>query len=115
MEPSDILATGGGAAGVGVLAKYIWDSVRQRKEQLEDRAEETRDAKLDTVLEKLGNLELEFRGAMERIAAQTSTLGEVRARVEGISANYGQRISEMEKELVAIRTRVEALEYRKRR
>ncbi len=113
-DGSDLFGYGAGGGGVAlVIAKFIWDSVKGRKDQLEKQVETTakevdveRDKKMDAVLSKLGAMELDMRSLLEKHATQIGAIAEVKARVEGISANYGARISTMEQSLVELRTRL---------
>lgn len=109
---------GGGAgatAALGMLAKYVWDSVRTRKEQLEQRAEAERDEKMDAVLAKLSALEMDMVRLLEKDATQLSQVTELKSRVEGLSANYGGRLGSVEQSIAELRSRVVALESPRRR
>lgn len=122
----DVVAKGGGAlgglVGLGAVAKFIWDSVRSRKEQLEEKAEEARDKKLDALLagqeeqkKQLSVVELELRGLTERLSTQAGQVAEAKARIEGISANHGGRLGAVEQALVEIRTKLAMLETPRRK
>ena len=111
----DISGIVGGGAGVAVLGKYIWDSVRRRKDQLEDKAEADRDDLLKQVLDKLGLLELDMRSLLEKHATSSGQVAEVKARIEGISNNHGGRLGTVEQSLVELRTRIVGLEDRPRK
>lgn len=100
----------GGAAGVGVIAKYIWDTVRTRRDTLEAKAESERDAKMSAILEKLNVLELDMRSLLEKHATSLGQVAEVKARIEGISTNHGGRLGTLEQSFVEVRTRIVALE-----
>lgn len=113
-DASDIIGYAGGglggAVGIGVIAKYIWDQVKSRRDTLERQVEQDRDAKMTAILEKLNVLELDMRSLLEKHATSLATVGEVKARIEGISTNHGGRLGTMEQSLVEVRTRLVALE-----
>jgi hypothetical protein len=113
-DPSEIISyVGGGAGGlaaIGVITKYIWDSVKGRKDQLESKAEADRDDKMEQVLSKLNAMELDMRSLLEKHATQIGQVAEVKARIEGISTNHGGRLGTIEQTLVELRTRIVGLE-----
>lgn len=92
----DITGVIGGAAGVGVLARYIWDSVKGRKDQLEAKVETTTEAKLDALVAGQGRMELELRDMRNALSNQNGEMTGLRERVNGISTDYGPRIKELE-------------------
>ncbi len=105
-----VLGGVGTAGGVAVLARYIWETTRRRKEALEEHVEKARDGKLDTVLAKLGAVELELRSLLEKASTTAGSISEVKSRVEGISANHGNRLGTLEQTTTELRTRIVALE-----
>lgn len=115
MEPSDILATAGGTAGVGVMVKYAWDYLRNRNEQLETKVEGDRDEKLDKVLTVVQRMERDLAVMSTEAKQQAVALGNVYERVEGISKNHGGRLGELEQRLAVLDESVKELKTRRRR
>lgn len=93
---SDISGMVGGGAGVLVLAKYVWETVKGRKDQLEQKVETTTEAKLDALVAGQGRMELELRDMRNALSNQNGEMTGIRDRVNGISADYGPRIKELE-------------------
>lgn len=110
-DPAEIVALVGGSSTAGVIGKFLWDKYVRR----EERDEVQRDGKLDAVLAKLSALELDFRSLVEKLSTQTGAVAEVKARVEGMSANHGGRLGSVEQAIVELRTRIVALEDKGRR
>lgn len=92
----DITSLVGGTAGVGVLAKYVWDSVRQRKDALEEKAEGSMEKKIDQLLLDVAEIKSENRITAERQLVTTAVVSEVKERIDGISHNHGKRIGDLE-------------------
>jgi hypothetical protein len=117
-DGSEIFGYSAGGGGIVlVIAKFIWDSVKGRKDQLEKQVETSakeidvaRDAKMDAVLSKLGTMELDMRSLLEKHATQIGAIAEVKNRVEGISTNHGGRLGTIEQALVELRTRLISVE-----
>lgn len=107
-----VLGGAGTVGGVAVLARYIWEATQRRKQALEEQAEKARDGKLDTVLAKLSAVELELRSLLEKSSTTAGSISEVKSRVEGISANHGNRLGTLEQAATELRTRIVALESR---
>lgn len=95
-ELGDVTSIVGGGAGVVVLAKYLWDSVRQRKEHLESQRESSAELKLDKLVEGQGRLELELRDMRNALHNQNGEMGGLRDRVNGMSADYSARLKDLE-------------------
>ena len=121
-DPTEVLGLVGGTAGFATVSKYIWDHLQRRKEQLEERAELERDKaahvsteKLDSVLSKLVTLEVDMATLLEKNSTQIGLIAELKARVEGISANHGSRLGTAEQTLVELRTRIIGLEEKRTR
>lgn len=92
----DISGMVGGGAGVLVLVKYVWETVKGRKDQLEQKVETTTEAKLDALVAGQGRMELELRDMRNALSNQNGEMTGIRDRVNGISADYGPRIKELE-------------------
>ncbi len=110
-DVAELAAAIGGGGGAAFVGKYLWDRFVRR----EEKDEHQRDSKLDTVLSKLSALELDMRSLVEKSSMQTGAVAEVKARVEGISTNHGSRIGQLEQTIVELRTRIVALEDKRRR
>jgi chromosome segregation ATPase len=83
-----------------LIVRYV-----RRVDAHEDKEQATTTGKLDQVLSKVGILESDMRLLLEKLSTAAGQVAEVRARVEGLSANYGPRISNTETALVELRTR----------
>lgn len=92
----DVTGLVGGGAGVLVLAKYVWESVKGRKDQLEQKVETTAETKLDALVAGQGRMELELRDMRNALSNQNGEMTGIRDRVNGISADYGPRIKDLE-------------------
>lgn len=92
----DITGIVGGATGVSVLAKYIWDSVRSRKDALEEKAEGGMERKIDQLLLDVAEIKTENRITAERQLVTTAVVAEVKERIDGVSLNHGKRIGDLE-------------------
>lgn len=86
----------GAAAGVGVLAKYVWDSVRSRRDKLEDQAESRMELKLDALGAGQNRVELDLRDLRNAISNQAGVVAGLKERVEGVSDDYAPRIKALE-------------------
>lgn len=92
----DITGIVGGTAGVGVLAKYVWDSVKGRKDDLEAKAETSVEKKIDQLLLDVAEIKSENRVTAERQLVTTAVVTEVKERIDGVSTNHGKRIGDLE-------------------
>lgn len=92
----DVSGIAGGLTGVGVLAKYIWDSVKARKDQLEAAAEGGMEKKIDQLLLDVAEIKSENRVTAERQLVTTAVVAEVKDRIDGVSTNHGKRLGELE-------------------
>lgn len=86
----------GAAAGVGVLARYVWDSVKGRKEKLEEQAESRTEMKLDALVAGQTRVELDLRDLRNAISNQAGAIAGVKERVEGVAGDYGPRLKALE-------------------
>lgn len=93
--------------------KWIFERLVRKQDAHEEQREaklEQRDhdlsLKLDAALAKLAHLESEVRIVSERISSQGAGVQEAKARIDGISANYGPRLSALEQSIVELRTRI---------
>lgn len=96
----DVLSVVGGgvgvAAGVGVLARYVWENVKSRKEKLEEQAESRTEMKLDALVAGQTRVELDLRDLRNAISNQAGVIAGVKERVEGVATDYGPRIKSLE-------------------
>lgn len=88
--------TTGAVAGVAVLAKYVWDSVKGRKDKLEERQESRSEVKLDTLVAGQQRMELELRDMRNALATQAGTVDQMKERVNGVAGDHGPRIKDLE-------------------
>lgn len=107
-DPSEVAqwVAGGGAGAVALYKAVEWLVLGRLKkaEKAEEQAEETRDAKLDAVLEVVQRLDRDLSLLTQSLSTHVGTVAEVKGRLEGMSANYGSRLSQVEKDVVELRT-----------
>jgi hypothetical protein len=131
VEPSDLVVSAGGGA---VLMKAFDFFVRRyvskadaREEAAEkekkdaeladskkrDEREREMDGKLDQLLKEVAGLTVETRNDRERAAATAAAIqaavSEVKARIDGVSANHGPRLGAVEQDLAGLRARVDVM------
>lgn len=94
-----------GAVAGWEFVKWLLFGRLKRGEELEAKAESATEQKLDLLLEKVTSIETEQRVAVERAAALDSVVREVKGRIDGLSANYGVRLGEIEQRLAALEGR----------
>lgn len=97
--------SGPGAIVLWKAGEWLVGGRIKKGEQAEERAEGELLRKLDELLSKVTTIETEQRVAMERSAAQAAIVREVKERIDGISANYGQRLGTIEQRLAAMEER----------
>jgi len=118
----DPVETGGLVLAGGGIVKaldMLWDKyVRKEHERERDQRELTRDAKLDRVLQEIGELKVEARNDRTRLgevsAAIQAAVSEVKARIDGVSANHGPRLGAVEQEIAGIKARLDEAPRRRR-
>lgn len=113
-DPTDIAMTALGAGGGAVILGRMAQWWLARGQSAVDRAEETAASKLDQVLVAVVRLESDVRLLVSKHDAQAAEVGEVKARIEGISANYGGRLGKLEERVVVLETNASANARRKR-
>lgn len=136
VEPSDVIVSAGGGAALMkafdfFVRRYVSkadareEAAEQERKAAEKEATEKRDErekemgqKLDQLLLEVASLTGEVRNDRERsattAAAIQAAVSEVKARIDGVSANHGPRLGAVEQELAALRARVD-LSTRRRR
>lgn len=95
--------------GVAFLAKRFVskaDSVEEKREAERDERERSMVEKLERLLAEVAELKTEVRADRERASAVQAAVNEVKARIDGVSANHGPRIGALEQELAALKARV---------
>ena len=126
MDPSELAASaGGGALGMKLLdvafKRFIAkaDAQEEAVTKRRDEREREMDGKLDQLLKEVAGLTVETRNDRERASATAAAIqaavSEVKARIDGVSANHGPRLGELEQRMASLSTRVDGLEPRKRR
>lgn len=78
-----------------------------------DEREREMDGKLDQLLKEVAGLTVETRNDRERAATTAAAIqaavSEVKARIDGVSANHGPRLGAVEQELAGLRARVDVM------
>lgn len=93
---ADISGIVGGTAGVGVLAKYVWDSVKGRRDQLEEKAETRTELKIDALAQGQARIELIVRDLSNGHASTAGTLSELKNRINEGLGDHKARINALE-------------------
>lgn len=101
-----ILGGGGGAIALWKAAEWLVVNRLKRAEKAEEVAESEDRAKLDTVLNVVTKMERELALMAQQLSTQSGTVSEVKGRIDGMSANYGARLAQLEKDVVELRTLV---------
>lgn len=109
---AESVAAVAGSVGAGALA---WRFLVSKAFRTAEKTEDAISAKLDTVLATLHELQTEVRADRERAAAVQSAVIEVKDRINGVSANHGPRIGDLEQRWAALDARVVMLEARRKR
>lgn len=105
------LVVGGGVGWKAVeflFARFVSRADRER----DDREKAVAD-KLDQVLSELHELKTGIAADRERAISQSAAVSEVKARIDGISANHGPRLGQLEQDMAATRERLDGLERRR--
>ncbi len=120
LETASLLVGGGGGA-VAVYKAMEWLVVSRlkRSEKAEEHVEsearaalrEQRD-KLDEVLGVVQKMDRELATLTQSLQHHQNTVSEVKARIDGISSNYGVRIGALENGATETRTRMSSVEER---
>ena len=108
----NIPEVGGYVAGGGALAKFAWDFITARAKkadqmEADDRAEEAADIK--KLLEVTQEIRRDMALFQQTLNTQAGVVAEVKGRLDGISANYGTRLSSLEQSVAGLVTKLELL------
>ena len=117
-EPGEWVPYVAGPAGVVGLWKVVeWlvSSKVKRGETVEAKAEDERDAKLAEVLRVVQKMEGELALLSLKLSTQAVESGELKARIDGMSSNYGGRLGGVEQRLAVLDEGVRELRERRRR
>jgi hypothetical protein len=109
VDPASI--TGYGLGGAALL-KFGFDYLTQRAKKADDleagnRAEEAADIK--RVLEAVTEIKSDMALFKQSLDTQGGAFVEMKARVDGISENYGTRLAKLEQGITSLETKVETL------
>jgi hypothetical protein len=118
-EPSEIVGLlaggGGGVLAVYKLAEWLVTSKLSKADKAEEKADEAREkashelaAKMGEVLAVVQKMEKELAVMARDISTQAGSVNEVKARIEGISSNYGPRLAALEQGIVELRTMLDS-------
>lgn len=116
-DPGEIvgLLTGGGASVLGLykVGEWLVKSRFDRAEKTEADAEaakakatEDLGTKLEQVLAVVTKMDREFAVMARDLSTTTGSVGEVKARIDGLSANHGPRLAKLEEEMARIDERL---------
>jgi len=112
-DPTDLIMTGLGSGGGALLLQQILARMLKRGADAEEKAAESMAVKLDKVLEEVGAVKHELGLMAQSLSTTTGTVAEVKARIDGVSANHGGRLGELERKHENLETRLAALERRR--
>lgn len=108
-DGGDIVAVvGGSMGGLGALVFAVrWLVMRQvaSGEKAVQHVEEERDHKLDEVLTVVQRMERDLAVMGHKLSTQAVEAGELKARIEGMSGNYGGRLGAVESRLAVLESR----------
>jgi len=112
-ELGKLLAQGGGGLGIGAVVTWAITRAFRRADKAEQEdAEEVR-ATLKTLVDGQHAMQRSVDSLVQSVGNQGATVNEVKARVDGISANYGSRISGIERDIARLTERIEERTGRK--
>lgn len=116
-EATDVLAIAAGPSAVAVweLGKWLVVGRLKKGEKIEEQNATDDRTKLDTVLSVVTKMERELALLAQQLSTHSGTVNEVKARVDGMSLNYGTRLSQFEKDIVELRVRLIAIEDKPKR
>ena len=105
--------TASGATGLAILlGKYIWDTVRGRKESLEERAEidaravaHDQQEKLEELLAAVRKMDRDLGILSDRLSTQAGYVTKIEERVNGIGEHYGPRVGQLEQRVAVLEAR----------
>ncbi len=112
-----LLGFAGLPAGVAVweLGKWLIVGRLKRAEKTDEKLDAEKEQKLDALLQQgreLGvlvqRIDRDLALLTQSVSVHTGTVAEVKARVDGMSQNYGQRVAKLEQDLVELRTLLSA-------
>lgn len=98
------LATGPAAVALWELGKWLVIGRLKKAEAVVEGVEKGDREKLDTVLGLVQKMEKELGIMTEKLSGYAGTVAEVKGRIDGMSANYGGRLSQLEKDFIELRT-----------
>ncbi len=102
---ADIGGAVGGVTGVGVLARFAWAQLVKKSERADQDAD-NREQKRDERLEKMEGTLADIRTKLELLSQldtqRATTVVEVKERIDGMSTNYGKRISDLEQRIAVL-------------
>ncbi len=125
-DPVDI-ATGaaagvGGTGILGIIVTALWRRGEKKRDKAEEQVEANEQAKLSEALDllktmqhELAEMRIESRLSAERFITVQSAVGEMRERVNGISANHGPKLEALANSVSKLEVQVGALERKGKR
>ena len=86
-------------------ARFVSKADNAEKKAVDERdaREKTMAEKLDTIVTTLADMKNDATQARERQAALAAAHSEVKARIDGMSENYGRRVGQLEQEVAALK------------
>lgn len=105
-DVSDIIPWAAGPGGIALweLGKWVILGRLKKAEAVVEGVEKGDRDKLDTVLALVQKMEKEIGIMTEKLSTHSGTVAEVKGRIDGMSANHGARLAQVEKDLVELRT-----------
>lgn len=105
LDLAQLAGAGAGGAGVVALGKWLLERFVGRSDEAEKKAEARQEHKLDQVLVSVQNLERDLAIYREKQTAHEAVVAETRARIDGVSANHGPRVSALEERVTRLEER----------
>lgn len=79
------------------------DDAEKRVVSERDAREKAMTEKLDAIVTTLAEMKSDANAARERQSALAAAHAEVKARIDGMSENYGRRVGQLEQEVAALK------------
>lgn len=106
---------GPGSIVVWKIGEWVVASKVRRGESAEAKAEDERDRQLAEVLRVVQKMEGELALLSLKLSTQAVESGELKARIDGISGNYGGRLGGIEQRLAVVDEAIRELREKRRK
>ena len=104
-----IAATGPASIAVWKFAEWFISKRLNKAEKQEEATEAEEKSKLDKLLEAVQRMERDVALISRDLSMHAGAVAKVEERINGMSTNHGQRISQLERDVVELKTLVNQL------